>query len=272
MEDPVRLLESCEDALSDVQLEGESHELIEGELPARFSLPHLQETRRKQKLLFTQLHVKKSVLSALQVRDPEAFLDGLCLKEMNLKAGATQKNVRNMKSQYQEKLSNMESLITDYINKIEALKSLKIKLNTFLEEHVECAQEKKQEYEETLNDLEEQLKSSNQTLDNLTKVKTRYLDTLQLLADLQGVTFTSVSEDRVELSLNLQTLIPACDLELTQKLLQLPGDENLQVQTSIDALGLKEVQHLRSLANINSARLEMIHQMLLTAKPGFLMN
>ncbi|KAG2461032.1 IF2B1 protein, partial [Polypterus senegalus] len=222
-----RLLESCEDALSDVQLEGESHELIEGELPARFSLPHLQETRRKQKLLFTQLHVKKSVLSALQVRDPEAFLDGLCLKEMKKFCCPLEAWGIPVPTEFNPSQDSCHE--------------------------VECAQEKKQEYEETLNDLEEQLKSSNQTLDNLTKVKTRYLDTLQLLADLQGVTFTSVSEDRVELSLNLQTLIPACDLELTQKLLQLPGDENLQVQVGCGLFTANAVELKLSLEAVTRA-------------------
>ncbi|XP_069842424.1 ZW10 interactor isoform X2 [Dendropsophus ebraccatus] len=204
--------------------------------------------RRKQKMLGSQLQVLRFLLEFLQEADTASW-DETRPELLNQEVEEVKKKWKALKSEYQEKVNEVEEMIPQLLEKIELIHEKKTGLEEALHRyHAQkaVAEEKAKERQQHLQELfqkqqlvvqkcqlqMEQLKDEIQKLEQSVErwIQTVHSDSTLagLLSNLEGVTLVSAEEKELVLELNVRERTEIPPLRVT---LHWTSEEEFRVKT-----------------------------------------
>ncbi|XP_040298761.1 ZW10 interactor isoform X1 [Bufo bufo] len=227
----------------------------DGEIPAKVLVDYSMERRRKQKMLCSQLQVLRFLLEFIKEADIVNW-EETNPELLNQEVEEVKQKWKSLKSQYQEKVNEVEEIIPQLLEKIQLVHEKKTQLEETLQRyHTQklIAEEKAKERQQHLQDvfqkqqlvvqkcqvqieqLKDELQKLEQSVDCWIQTVSRDSTFVGILHAQQVVSLVSIGEKELALDLNVSEKTQIAPLRVN---LHWTSEEEFQVETEDPVLRL----------------------------------
>ncbi|XP_068104710.1 ZW10 interactor isoform X2 [Hyperolius riggenbachi] len=191
----------------------------EDEVPAKILLHYTKENCRKRRVLCSQLYVLRFLLEFLQDVNSANWEEDN--PELNKEVEPVRQRWIALKSEYQDKVQEVEELLPQLLERIQLLQEKKTQLEETLQrfqqkkalkqdtvkqelqESIQKSQQSVQKCQQQIQLLKAEVDKLEQSADNWIQTVNRDSSHLDLLHSLQGISLVSVGEEDIVLDLNV---------------------------------------------------------------------
>ncbi|KAM9324265.1 outer kinetochore KNL1 complex subunit ZWINT [Gastrophryne carolinensis] len=191
----------------------------DGEVPAKFLVHYSMERRKKQKMLCSQLQVLRLLIEFLQEASTANWEESN-LESLSKEVASVRQKWKALKSEYQNKVQEVEKNLPQLLEKIQLLQDKKMQLEECLQRYLsqravkekqaqQELQEVIQKQQQVLQKCQDQIKLLKSEVGRLEQSAESWIQTVNrdsslvsLLESLQGMSLVSVGEKELVLDIS----------------------------------------------------------------------